>query len=214
MTIRILLADDHRMFREALCSQLAAEPDVAIIGEANTGAEALEALQGEAPDVFVLDIGLPDMNGIELAKRVTREYPQIGIVALSGYAERMFVEEMLKAGAKAYVVKSAGMSDLLNGIRAVAKGKSFLSAEVTGLMLRRVGANENKIAPPVTVLSRREQDVLRLLADGRRAAAIAGELGISVATVEVHRRNIKDKLGLRTTADLTRYAIREGLVAP
>lgn len=211
MTIRIVLADDHRMFREALRGPLAAEEDMAVVAEASSGAESLEALERVQPDILVLDIGLPDMNGIEVARQVRKRYPQIGIVALSGYADRQFVEEMLKAGAQAYVVKSAGSDELVAAIRNVANGHCFLCAEVTRLMVGRIVTERNSIAPPVTVLGRREQEILRLLAEGRRSAAIAAELGITAATVEVHRRNIKQKLGLRTTAELTRYAIREGL---
>ena len=211
--IRILLADDHRMFREALRGSLSAEPDMAVVAEANTAAETLAALATLPPDVLVLDIGLPDMNGIEVARRVGRQFPQVGIVALSGYADRQFVEEMLKAGARGYVVKSAGTCELLNAIRSVARGQCFLCAEVTGFVVKGICTGSGSAAPPVTVLGRREQEVLRLLAEGRRSAGIAAELGISAATVEVHRRNIKEKLRLRTTAELTRYAIREGLAS-
>lgn len=213
MSIHIVLADDHRMFREALRGSLAGEPDMEIVGEANTGAETLATLAKIQPDVLVLDIGLPDMNGVQVARQVRKEHPQIGIVALSGYADRQFVEEMLKAGAQAYVVKSAATEELLNAIRTVAKGQCFLCAEVTHFMIRGISSGGDAKAPPVTVLGKREREVLRLLAEGRRSAAIASELGISVGTVEVHRRNIKEKLGLHTTAELTRYAIREGLAS-
>lgn len=213
MTIHIILADDHRMFREALRGSLAATADMEVVAEASSGTEVLAALAGEKFDILVLDIGLPDMNGIDVARQVRKLYPQVGIVALSGYADRQFVEEMLKAGAQAYVVKSAGTDELLAAIRCVVNGQCFLSAAVTGVMVRNIAATPNPIAPPVTVLGRREQEILRLLAEGRRSAAIAAELGITVATVEVHRRNIKQKLGLRTTAELTRYAIREGLAS-
>lgn len=213
MSIRIILADDHRMFREALAGSLAADPEIEVVAEASSGGETLAVLAASPADLVVLDIGLPDMSGIEVARRVRERWPAVGMVALSGYADRQFVEEMLKAGAQAYVVKSAGTDELLNAIRAVAKGQCFLCAEVTRFMVRGLGAEGGGTAPPVTVLGRREQEVLRLLALGRRSAAIAAELGIAAATVEVHRRNIKEKLGLRTTAELTRYAIREGLAS-
>lgn len=212
MTIRLVLADDHRMFREALRVPLAAETDLAVVGEASTGAEALEAVARALPDVLVLDIALPDTNGIEIARKIGRLHPGVGIVALSGHADKIYVDEMLKAGARGYVVKSAGTDDLVAAIRAVAGGLTFLSPEVTRLMVPQTAAQTGPtIVPPPSVLGQREREVLRLVAEGKRTAEIAGRLGITTATAEVHRRNIKRKLGLHTTAELTRYAIREGL---
>lgn len=211
MTIRLMLADDHRMFREALRGPLAAEPDLDIVAEASTGAEVLEALTREVPDILILDIALADANGIEIARRLTRLHPQLRILALSGHADRIYVEEMLKAGARGYVVKSAGTDELIAAIRAVAAGHIFLSPEVTHLMVPRGITDIRPSVPPPSILGRREREVLRLLAEGKRSAEIAACLGISNATAEVHRRNIKRKLGLHTTAELTRYAIRQGI---
>jgi two-component system NarL family response regulator len=212
MSIRITLADDHRMFREALRASLAAETDIEIIAEAGDGAQTLASLEQDVPDVLVLDIALPDSNGIDIARQAMARYPKLRIVALSGYADRLFVEEMIKTGARAYVVKSAGTDELLLAIRTVVNGHIFLSPEVTGSMLgQQESGGGSQVPPPLTVLSPREQAVLRLLAKGRRSPDIAGELGIAQATADVHRRNIKKKLGLSSIADLTRYAIREGL---
>jgi two-component system NarL family response regulator len=210
MTLRIVLVDDHRMFREALRIPLAAEPDIDIIGEAGNGAELFAILDREVPNVLVLDIALPDMNGVDIARLALKKHPGLHIVALSGYADRMFVEEMLKAGAQGYVVKSAGAAELLRAIRAVAAGHIFLCPEITGCMVGKPATSESS-PPPLNILGRREQDVLRLLAKGQRSIEIAAELAISPATVDVHRRNIKKKLGISSIADLTRYAIREGL---
>ncbi len=211
MSIRIMLADDHRMFREALGGQLRAEHDIKIVAEANTGSETIAEVGRALPDVLLLDIALPDMSGIEVARQILDRHPKTRIIALSGYADRLYVQEMLKAGVSAYVVKSGGTDDLLAAIRAVASGHTYLSPEATDLMVTGSHDRSQSNAPPITVLSPRERDVLRLLADGKRSIEIADELGISSATVDVHRRNIREKLGLNTTADLTRYAIREGL---
>jgi two-component system NarL family response regulator len=207
MSIRILLADDHRMFREALCSQLAAEKDIRIVGETGSAAGTLAALAGARPDVVVLDIALPDGNGIDVARAIVAGHPEIRIVALSGYVEPMYVEEAMKAGAHAYVVKSAGIEELLRAIRAVLAGHRFLSPEVTCGMVPQATLE----SPPTSLLTAREKEVLRLIASGRRSAEIAASLGISAATVEVHRRNIRKKLRLNSVADLTRYAIRQGI---
>lgn len=211
MNIRVMLADDHRMFREALGGQLRAEPDIEVVAEASTGAETLDRAGQSLPDILVLDIALPDASGIEVARQVLDRHGKIRIVALSGYADPLYVQEMLKAGVSAYVVKSGGTEDLLAAIRAVHAGHSYLSPEATDLLVAGSQSRGQSSAPPVTVLSGRERDVLRLLADGKRSNEIAAELGITAATVDVHRRNIRDKLGLNTTAELTRYAIRQGL---
>lgn len=210
MTMRIVLADDHRMFREALRTTLAADPEIEIVAEAGNAAETLACLPIHQPDVLVLDIALPDRSGIEVARAALSIQPGLRIVALSGYADRMFVEEMLQAGAGAYVVKSAGADELLLAIRAALKGRIFLSPEITGGMPAPSTPGAD-IPPPLTVLGQRERAVLRLLAQGRRSAEIAADLGIAVATVDVHRRNIKRKLGIASIAELTRYAVREGL---
>ena len=206
--ITIVLADDHKMFREALKLSLSSVADILLVGEAGSGAETLAAVTATRPDVLILDIALPDMNGIEVAKELKRSFPALGIVALSGYADRMFVEEMLKAGAAAYVVKSAGADELVAAIRAVALGERYMSSDAQNSVMQGL---VQKDTPPRRVLSPREQQVLRLLARGIRSMQIAQELGIAATTVEVHRRNIKEKLGLHSVVELTRYAIREGL---
>lgn len=212
MTIRVIVADDHRMFREALRGPLGAEADIDIIGEAGTGVDALAALDQAYPDILVLDIGLGDINGIEVARTAIRRHPALRIVALSGFAERIYVEEMLKAGASGYVVKSAGTDELISAIRAVAAGHRFLSPELTQVMISHIQADGTATAPPPSVLGKREREVLGLIAQGKRSAEIAAHLGIAVATAEVHRRNIKQKLGINTIADLTRYAIHQGMI--
>ena len=204
-----MLVEDHRMFREALRVPLNAEHDFEILAEAGTGAEALAALEHTDVDVMVLDIALPGANGIEVAAQVRLLHPTVKTVVLSGYADRMYVDEMLKVGALGYVLKSSGADELISAIRQVSSGKIFLSAELLHLMLRKTA--DASQAPPITILGRRERDVLRLLAKGMSSQDIATELGITLATVKVHRRNIKGKLGIRSTAELTRYAIREGM---
>ncbi len=216
MTIRVLLTDDHRMFRQALRLALQAEPDLLIVGEASNRAETLTAIEEVQPDVLVLDIALLGANGIDIARELTAQYPALRIVALSGYSDRLFLNEMLKAGAKAYVLKSSGADELVTAIRSVVAGQSFLSPELTTRLVQQSQLAqpdaENQSVPP-TVLGRRETEVLRLLAKGLRSAEIAAELAIAPSTVEVHRRNIRHKLALHTTAELTRYAVRHGLSA-
>lgn len=214
MTIRIMMVDDHQMFREALRCALNVEPDLEVVGEIGTGREALKQLAAVCPDVLLLDIALPDMTGLEVAEQAMAARPNLLIVALSGYTDKVFVDEMLKAGGRAYVVKSAGVKELIMAIRAVLAGHVFLSPEITGAMLSRSDGHPSLSMPSACALGRREREVLRLLAMGRRSAAIADELGIQSATVDVHRSNIKKKLGLRSVAELTRYAIREGLLTP
>lgn len=211
MSVRVMLADDHRMFREALASQLRAEPGIEIVAETSTGAETLVCVGQALPQVLVLDIGLPDINGVEIALQVRELYPDIRVVALSGYADRFYVQKMLQSGASAYVVKSGGIAELLTAIHAVVAGHTFLSPAITDLLVQGNHDRSQALAPPVAVLTPREREILSLLASGRRSAQIGEDLGISTATVDVHRRNIREKLKLTTTAELTRYAIREGL---
>jgi len=210
MTILVALADDHRMLREALAGVLANEPDIAVVGQAGTGAEAIEVVEKLKPDVLVLDIAMPGTNGIEVARTLAAGRPGLKVVALSAHTDKRFVREMLKAGAAGYVVKSAAGTELVQAIRAAMQGKLYLSPEIARAALADDVAAHVKAVPP-SLLGRRERQVLALLAEGKRSRDIAARLKISDATVEAHRRSIKRKLGLHTIAELTKYAVREGL---
>ena len=211
MSWRLVLADDHRVVREALVELLAREPDIEVVGEASSALEALEQVSAAQPDLLVLDIGMPGMSGIEAARNLRSS--QTKIVMLSAYEDRRFVEEALKAGAAGYVSKRAAASELVRAVRTVASGGTYLSPEVATVLVRELRAPEDGVAPPASVLAPREREVLALVANGSRSAQIAEELGIAVGTVEVHRRNIARKLGLHSVAELTRYALREGLIS-
>jgi two-component system NarL family response regulator len=211
MTIRVLLVEDHRMVREALCEVLKKVPDIEIAGEAGDAREALKLAAELNPDVVVLDIRLPDVNGIEVAARLRDAGSRAKLVALSAFADKRFVTAMLRSGASAYVTKSAAGTELVRAIRAVAAGHGYFSPEIAGALASEV--RDRPLAGDAQPLARREREVLRLIAEGVRSPAIAEQLHVSVATVEVHRRNIMRKLGLRTVAELTKHAIREGIVS-
>lgn len=212
MGIRVLLADDHRLLRDALRLALAREADLEVVGEAGNAHEALQLALLGRPDVVVLDIGLPDLSGMEVAKQLRRLDPPPRIVALSAQSDKRFVAEMLLAGAEAYVTKSSAGSELVRAIRAVAAGGNYLCPEVAEALVGEVRRQGGDAGPPR--LGRREREVLRLIADGARSSEIADRLHIALSTVEVHRRNIMRKLDLHSVVELTKYAIREGIVDP
>jgi DNA-binding NarL/FixJ family response regulator len=211
---RIMLVDDHPLIREAIAHLVAGAPEFELIGEAGDGQECLARIDELHPDILILDIAMPHMNGEQVARELHRRYPALKIVALSGYTDRQFVRAMSKAGAKAYVVKSASGRDLIHALRAVASGKNYLSPEVTGavMTLWEDSGSSSGVAQP-EVLGKREKQVLQFIAEGHRSPAIAEKMGIAVATVEAHRRNILRKLQLHSAADLTRYALRHGIIA-
>ncbi|HTY94356.1 MAG TPA: response regulator transcription factor [Steroidobacteraceae bacterium] len=211
MKIRVLLVEDHRMVREALREVLTKVTDIEVVGEAGDARDGLEGARLLAPDVIVLDIRLPDLNGMEVAKRLREAGSTAKILALSAFSDKHFVREMLRSGASGYVTKSAAGTELVSAIRAVAGGQGYFSPEIAATLV--ADAHQNAVDPLAQPLGRREIQVLRLIAEGSRSAAIADQLQITSATVEVHRRNIMRKLGLRTVAELTKYAIREGIVA-
>jgi two-component system NarL family response regulator len=211
MMTRVFLIEDHRMVREALCEVLAKERDIEVVGQAGQAAEALEQVRCLTPDVVVLDIRLPDLNGIEVAARLRDAGVKSKIVALSAFSDKRFVTAMLRAGAQAYVTKSAAGTELVRAIHAVAGGEGYFSPEIARTLASEVRDGQQGGEP--TPLGRREREVLRLIAEGVRSPGIAQQLHVSVATVEVHRRNIMRKLGLRTVAELTKHAIREGIVS-
>jgi two-component system NarL family response regulator len=211
MSTRVFLIEDHRMVREALCEVLAKEPDIEVVGQAGDASVALKEVVEILPDVIVLDVRLPDLNGIEVAARLRDAGVRARIVALSAFSDKRFVTAMLQVGAAAYVTKSAAGTELVRAIHAVAAGQGYFSPDIASALASKVrdGTPVGEGVP----LGRREREVLRLIAEGVRSPAIAQQLHVSVATIEVHRRNIMRKLGLRTIADLTKHAIREGIVS-
>jgi len=211
--IRIVLADDHQMMRDGLRSLIRKEEDMLIVGEAETGNQAVEYAGKLAPHLIILDIGMPDLNGIEAARLIHKDHPNIRIIGLSMHADRSLVGEMLKAGACGYLPKDCAYDELIEAIHQTIEGKNYLSPEITsGLVdgfVRHHAEDEEDSA--FSVLSERERQVLQLLAEGNSTKEIASNLGVSVRTAETHRRNIMDKLDMRSVAELTKYAIRSGL---
>jgi len=199
------------MVREALRDALAKVQDIEVVAEAGDARTALEQALLNAPDVVVLDIGLPDLNGMEVSLRLREAGSNARIVVLSAYSDKRFVAEMLRSGASAYVSKSAAGTELVHAIRAVVAGQGYFSPDVAGTLASAARDKAPAGEPPR--LARREREVLRLIAEGLRSSAIAEHLHIAVGTVEAHRRNIMRKLGLRTVAELTKHAIREGIVS-
>ena len=214
MKVRILLADDHQIMREGLKALLGKRSSVEVIAEAENGIEALEIARRERPDVIVMDIAMPDINGIEVTRQLKAELADIKIIALSMHSDRRFVSEILKAGASAYVLKQAAFEDLEKAIKAVMLNRTFLSADILeSVVSDYISQLSTSEYYAYRQLSDRERQVLQLLAEGNSTKEIAFKLHVSVKTVESHRQNIMNKLGIRTLAGLTKFAVREGLTS-
>lgn len=209
--IRILIVDDHMLVREALCSVLEKEPDITVVGQAGDGTSALKLCRELQPDVVLMDIALPDISGVDVTRRLLKENVSARVLGVSTYIERSYVESMLEAGAAGYVSKAAGGEELLQGIRVVAAGTSYLSQNVAAMLVRNNKRKE--VNGENTNLGKREVQVLLLIAEGMTSTRIATQMHIATSTVEVHRRNIMRKLDLHSVAELTKYAIREGLIS-
>jgi len=216
MKIRLLLVDDHEVVRTGLRMLLANEADVEIVGETGTGLEALEMLEKVEPNVILMDIGLPDLSGIEAARRIKAMRPEIAIVALTIHEDKEYFFKMLDAGASGYVPKRAAPQELLTAIRAAAKGEVYLYPSMAKLLVKDYLAQETQARTARTLdgLTEREQEVLGHLADGATNVEIAETLGISPKTVARHRQNIMRKLNLHSRWELVKYAIRKGIIEP
>jgi DNA-binding NarL/FixJ family response regulator len=206
--IRILLADDHAVVRQGFKLLLSQQPDVEVIGEAGDGAEAVSRALELKPNVIIMDIAMPVLNGVEATRRIMEADPEARILILSMHKDAVYVRETLRAGAKGYLLKESIDHDLMRAVRAVAAGDGFLSPEVSSTVL-----NEYQQTPdPFDQLTAREREVLQLLAEGKVAKEIASALDISVYTVDAHRGRIMKKLALKSSTELVRYAMRKGLI--
>ncbi|WP_310452737.1 response regulator transcription factor [Sulfuritalea sp.] len=213
--IRIMLVDDHTMVREALRVVLEQDKSMEVVAAVGDGETALQMANELAPTVVVMDVALPGQSGIETTRRLLARHPQIKVLALSTYLDRRIIQQMLDVGASGYIAKSAAGAELKQGIRNVVAGRSYLCSEVAALVAD--GLRDRRSAggqPESSSLSRREVQVATLLAEGKSAPDIAAELHIAPSTVDVHRRNLMRKLELHNVVELTRYAIRTGLVLP
>jgi two-component system response regulator NreC len=216
MKIRLLLVDDHQVVRSGLKMLLAGENDIEIVGEAGTAREALEAVINMHPMVVLMDIGLPDLSGIEATREIKRMNPEVAVVALTIHEDEEYFFKMLDAGAGGYVPKRAAPEELLTAIRAAAKGEVYLYPSMAKLLVKDYLLQEHSSEPHSAIdgLTGREQEVLRYLAEGESNDNIASALVISNKTVARHRENIMQKLGLHSRAELVRYAIRKGIIKP
>jgi len=203
------------MMREGLKSLIANEPDFSVVGEADNGKSIVELARKSGAHIVIMDVAMPDLNGIEATRKLVKTCPNIKVVALSGHANGEFVREMLKAGASAYVLKARAYEELVRAVREVMKGKKYLSPDIAqGVVDAYVEISSSMSANPAfVVLTDREREALQLIAEGKSTKEVADVLGVSVKTIETHRHNIMEKLHLHSVAELTKYAIREGLTS-
>lgn len=213
--IRILLADDHQLMRSGVRLMLEREADLAVVGEASDGREAVTLAKSLKPEVVVMDIGMPNLNGIEAAHQMTQENPELAIVIVSMHSDESYVLRALKGGARGYLLKDSAEADLIKAVHAVASGKSFFSPAVSKLLLddyvRKLKRSGTEDA--YDLLTPREREVLQLIAEGKSNKDIANLLNLSVYTVESHRANLMEKLNLRGLPEVILYAVRKGIIA-
>jgi len=214
MSIKVLIADDHQIMREGLRSLLEKEIDIQVLGEAEDGRMIQRMALELNPDVIIMDVAMPDLNGIEATRQIVAALPGAKVIALSMHDDRRFVLNMLKAGACGYMLKDCAFKDLAKAIRVVMSNKTFLSPEVADIVVKDYLSTTQPIeSSAFNLLSPREREVLQLIAEGKTSALIGELLHISVKTVETHRQQIMVKLKIRSIAELTKYAIREGLTS-
>lgn len=210
--ITILLADDHALMRDGLRALLEREPDMTLVAEAGDGRLAVELAKETRPDVAVIDAAMPVLNGIEATRQIASTLPETKVLALSMHSDRRFVSGMLTAGAMGFVLKECAYQELIEGVRAVVNNQTYLSPRIVNIVTEGFVAGAKGAQPsPCGRLTQREREVLQLLVEGLTTKDISDGLGVSVKTVETHRRHIMEKLELRSVAELTKFAIREGM---
>jgi DNA-binding NarL/FixJ family response regulator len=214
MKIRILLADDHQLFREGVRALIDSRDDMTVVGEARDGRECVRLAHALVPSIILMDVVMPELNGVEATHILRSELPNVRILALSMHSERTIVVQMLKAGAAGYVLKENSFEELAQAIRAVAEGKIYVSPQsADALISEYIARADSGGTSAFSLLTDREIEVLQCLSEGKTTKEIAFELALSVKTVETHRQGIMDKLNIHSVAGLTKYAIREGITS-
>jgi DNA-binding NarL/FixJ family response regulator len=214
MSIRIVLAEDHKITREGLVNMLKNQRNMQVIGEAQNGREAVQLAIDLSPDLVIMDVTMPNLNGIDATRVITSNSKAVKVIALSMYSDKQFVQGMIQAGASGYLLKDCAFDELVNAIRVVYAGETYLSPGIAGIVIQDyVKKLSNSASSAVTLLTKREREVLQLISEGKSTKLIATQLNVSIKTVETHRRQMMEKLGIRNVAGLTKYAIREGLTS-
>ena len=214
MKYRIFIADDHRIVRDGLRSLIERENDLELVGMAANGRQALQMTRKLKPDVVIMDVSMPDLNGIDATSQIVDEVPGVKVIALSMHSEKQLIDGMLQAGAAGYLLKESAFEELIKAIRIVCAGKKYLSPDVTDIVLRDyLSPSKDNADSQMQDLTLREREVLQLIAEGGTTKEVASRLNISIKTVESHRGRIMEKLGLHTVAELTKYAVRHGITS-
>ena len=214
MSIRILLADDHTLLREGLHALIEEQPDMTVIAEAENGRATVQLAAKLRPDIIVMDISMPGMNGMEATRKILSKDPGVKVLALSMHTDRRFIVEMLSAGASGYLLKDCAFEELISAIHALADQRTYLSPKISDAVVKDYARRSSKSTmSALSVLSPREREVLQLLAEGKSTPKIASILQVGVKTVETYRQQIMEKLDIHTIAELTKFAVREGLTS-
>lgn len=212
MAIKILIADDHKIVRDGLRQMLENQGGYEVAAEAENGRKALQLARKHHPDIVIMDISMPDLNGVDAARQLLAENSDIRVIALSMHSDKQYVDQMLTAGVKGYLLKDCAFEELNQALKVVMRGGVYLSADIAGLVVQDyVGLLHEKAPDPSAALTIREREVLQLIAEGRSTKVIAETLHISVKTVETHRKKLLEKLDVKSIAELTKIALREGL---
>ena len=215
MSIKVLIADDHTIFREGMRSLLQKELNIKIVGEANNGREAVKLTLELKPDIVVMDITMPDLNGMEATRKIKKVIPQIKIICLSMHSDRRYVVDMFRAGASGYLIKSCAYKELTDAINIVAANQTYISPQIAHIVVDESISRQKTTKKKAikSTLTPREREILQLIAEGKNTKYIAHHLHRSTKTVETHRRNIMRKLKVKSVAELTKYAINEGIIS-
>jgi DNA-binding NarL/FixJ family response regulator len=216
MKIKIILVDDHKILREGICSLVKGFPDMEVVGEAADGISALKLVEELSPDVVIMDISMPELNGIDATRQIIAKHLGVKVIALSMHYDKQFVSEIFKAGASGYLLKDCAFDEMEHAIRVVIDNKTYINPQIASLVVESLvtqPAATTTNTQSFSLLTKREKEILQLIAEGNSTKQIASQLSVSAKTIESHRRQVMGKLNIRNVAELTKYAIREGITS-